>query len=622
MKSKISKTRKNAFRLIPAFILAAVLMSVTGCVYYVPVETGNGTGLSDIPYTEREADLLSSSGEENGKILLRFYENMPDIPYIGIAEYKKLVNHENITVEAKDGYTVLTAEDGSVITADPEAGTLTSEQFAQFRNDEKGMLEGKEISFSDFNTPFIRIESIDYEPADKPTVLAPGAYGIPLYADENDAYLPLCTVSNLMVDAAYNILLYNGENVCLRRGFFDRTEGIDPDYYKQFYDNTPRNKETIDFDYAQLCFVMDNTYGCPEKTYIDRILKEKGFDRTLTETDEITAEIKEMLLSADQNEYLAGLIVLQAYFFDGHTMLLDNDLCNGLMDEGLLAGPLETAQELIDKMRGKEYYESLKEALYSDPSVARTREEIFGDTETYHSKGDTAVITINDFMSYDEEGWLDHYENGGDLPDPEKTGDIVMTLMSGLERAKADPEIKNVILDLSDNTGGSSNILMFVMSVITGKADFNCVDKVTGQYYTIHYAADTLFDGSFDTAAAFESMDYNFAMLITRNSFSCGNAAPELAKEAGIPLFGERSGGGSCMISALVLSDGEIFTISTGFGGMIDQNRESVESGIPVDMELVHKDDNGEKDYSKLYDIDGLSGLMEEWEEFALPAAA
>ena len=74
------------------------------------------------------------------------------------------------------------------------------------------------------------------------------------------------------------------------------------------------------------------------------------------------------------------------------------------------------------------------------------------------------------------------------------------------------------------------------------------------------------------------------------------------------------------MVRALVLPEGEVCTMSSGFGVMVNQKGESLENGTPVDAYIVRKAKDGKKDYSELYDIDRLSSLMEEWEEFKTPA--
>ncbi len=68
----------------------------------------------------------------------------------------------------------------------------------------------------------------------------------------------------------------------------------------------------------------------------------------------------------------------------------------------------------------------------------------------YFEKGDTAVFSFSSFTS-DSEAWEAFYKDGGALPD-----DTYGKLIKALERAKANPNIRNFVLDITTNGGGSS----------------------------------------------------------------------------------------------------------------------------------------------------------------------
>ncbi len=54
----------------------------------------------------------------------------------------------------------------------------------------------------------------------------------------------------------------------------------------------------------------------------------------------------------------------------------------------------------------------------------------------------------------DEEAWDRCYEGTGDFPE-----DSLGTVLNGLKRASENPEIENVIFDLSCNGGGSPDVM-------------------------------------------------------------------------------------------------------------------------------------------------------------------
>ena len=252
------------------------------------------------------------------------------------------------------------------------------------------------------------------------------------------------------------------------------------------------------------------------------------------------------------------------------------------------------------------------------------RDQIWTDGETYHEQGDTAVISLDSYFRFDEEGWTAYLAGTGERPDGKAVEDTIGTLLSGLERAKANPEIKNVVLDLSANGGGSSDLLATSLAIILGKAEIPMRDLNSGQRYTIVYDVDTLFDGSFDTAALAKEYDFNYAVLTSCSSFSCGNAFPSILHDAGIPVLGETSGGGTDMVCRFVTPEGLCLAMTDGFAEMTDAEGNQIENGTTPDVELVKTNDGGTKDYSDLYDIAKLSEAVNSFYagEKALPEAA
>lgn len=635
MKARTYMMNNNIKKLLyksTVLLLATVFLFSSGCdsLFYklkeepakketTTEQTTETTVYSEDDYTEKELNLFTSFEGKPDTIKVRFYDKMPSVPFIGLAQYKKLVQDETLKVGSDGDCLILTAGNGASVIADPDADTLTSDRWAEFRNHPESINSDKVVGFRDFNVPFARIESIEYEPQKEPLVFDFSEYEIPLYTDEKDVYLPLAMVNELMTDAATTTLAYNEENVYLFNYFDSYTlNDIYPEYYKRFADGTPRTPDMAEYAYHQLCFSMDRLYGCPGSSVLDKTVAEIGFDRALKETDEITAEIREMLLSTDRDQYSVGLFMLNYYFYDGHTLMSDNHVDAILLEkdqewiEANISEPLKVLQN-------KDYYDVfLQNVNKLTGNLGEVRESVFGDTLSYHEQGDTAVITINNYMDYDEEGWFSYYRGEGPMPD----GDIVGKVVTGIERAKENPEIKNIILDVSNNTGGSNDLMMTVIALITGKAEIKCYDRTTDQYFMIRYVIDSLFDGSFNTSAYYEETDLNFAVLTSHISFSCGNATPSLSKDADLPIFGETSGGGTCMIRLTAYPEGPFCQISSSFGLMVNSAGDLIENGILVDSDLVKVSDDGANDYTGLYDIDVLSDLMAEWYKTALPDAA
>ena len=103
-------------------------------------------------------------------------------------------------------------------------------------------------------------------------------------------------------------------------------------------------------------------------------------------------------------------------------------------------------------------------------------------------------------------------------------------------------------------------------------------------------------------------------------SFSCGNLFPSMLKDAGIPVMGETSGGGSCAIQAMCTADGFCFQISSFRARLNTLDGQNVDTGvvptIPIategdyQVEVNEEEAIPSKNYSKYFDIDYLSSLL------------
>ena len=96
-----------------------------------------------------------------------------------------------------------------------------------------------------------------------------------------------------------------------------------------------------------------------------------------------------------------------------------------------------------------------------------------------------------------------------------------------LNKAKADPEIKYFVIDISTNGGGSIDMLAAMIAFLTGDNKANVIYKnmLTGQMITDTYEVDINLDGKFDEQDKGQACDFHVAIVTSSASFSCGNAA-------------------------------------------------------------------------------------------------
>ena len=159
---------------------------------------------ADTNYTEKTVKVFDKEDTEKGELTLRFYEATPNVAYIGFQEYWDYMNKTPLTMTANaDGTALFRNGQGGELVCDPAAGTLYSADWNLFVNPPLP-LEGTAKGLKDADCQFVRITEIIYEGDPKPVTIDLAKYGIGMYADEKDVYLPVSTVSNLLTDIAYH----------------------------------------------------------------------------------------------------------------------------------------------------------------------------------------------------------------------------------------------------------------------------------------------------------------------------------------------------------------------------------------------------------------------------------
>jgi C-terminal processing protease CtpA/Prc len=201
----------------------------------------------------------------------------------------------------------------------------------------------------------------------------------------------------------------------------------------------------------------------------------------------------------------------------------------------------------------------------------------------------------------------------------------MVIFLDALQKAAADPEVKNLIIDISANGGGSADVVVAMTSLILGKSYISQENTLTGQHALVEYEVDRNFNGVFDEADADVRYDLNFAVLTSGMSFSCGNLFPSILKDGGVPVMGATSGGGACAIQAMCTADGFCFQISSFRARLSSLDGQNIDAGITPDLPIpaegtveisMETPDGGEqaipvKDMTKFFDIDYLRSLLE-----------
>ncbi len=606
------------------------------------------------PGTVKTVSVYRKNAETDETAELMVFEDLPEIPYICIEDFYHLFFPEKaLTVQRKGDVFTITNPEGYSAVIDAAEETLRAEDLMEFTNLMGILQEDMKNGYYD-GQPYARVKSVEYDKA-SPIDLDFGKYGIDLRQEGGKLYFPVVTLSDLYTDAAYNYVTLTGDRLWVQDLFNNN-----PDEYPQFSVEVlrgNRDEKTAEYSYNELCFAIDLGFGVPGRTRLDPYFeKGMGLDEALDAYGPMGKDVKKLLKSTDWMEYLIGVVGLDALLYDGgHTSMqsIIIPLEAYLSDEPELYARFQNIMgqhmdiaiayakaldETIMKLLGFSIREQLREQMYHGA--------------TYVKKGDTAVCVLDSFlnenMSKVWEGVYGEKDENGDpkLPSGEQAfDDPVLIVYDALEKAAADPEIKNFVVDISNNGGGSLDVLAAILCLFTGKteATMHFKNRLTDQCITEVYEIDRNFDGVIDEKDLEKQYSFNFAILTSSFSFSCANIMAAVAKEAGFMVLGEQSGGGACTVQCNSTLEGLNYQMSSGIGIFYDENFENnIDGGIPADGDLiedktmmikspyslstVQPDEDGQyiveiPDYTDFYNIDLLSREIHAFYEAEAEAA-
>ena len=615
---------KTRFLSIP--ILAA-LVAVTACS---PKMYSSRNRVADEQpdggsYTERVVPVVTKIAPDS-EVTLRFYDDMPNVAYISAADFQSIVLPGSVMTVTHTGageFTLANADATAVVNV--KDNVFTSDGFEAFTN-QMGLLQPGMPNVYYDGMPFVRYKKVSYSPAQATTTLDFGAYGIDIRSDGKGAvYFPFATLADMYTDLYYHHAGFNGEKVVANLSLNEVSLAeIDPDYNKPLIARTIRPADLADFNYKELCFAMDHFYGYPGRIRYNDALKTKGLDKTLEEDVECGPAIKKLLLSEQLPDYMLGMTGLTGIYFDGHTAMDITSALGNAADHPELAATYQATvrenQPVVVLLMSA--IQSMMAMVADQQAVTALRPKAYGEGVTYFKKGDTAVCVFNSFNNRNEKAWNDYYTGKGPMPTVENTQDDDMVIfLDALQKAAADPEVKNLVIDITANGGGSLDIVLAMTSLIMDKSYISQDNSLTGQHAIVEYEVDRNFNGKFDEADKDVRYDLNFAVLTSGMSFSCGNLFPSLLKDAGIPVMGATSGGGACAIQAMCTADGYCFQISSFRARLNSLSGEIIDAGITPDLpitvdgtvEVQVSEENTAtvKDFSKYFDVDYLRSLLE-----------
>ncbi len=501
--------------------------------------SGFGTALAEaVPVvTSETVPLYVVSADNQQEITLYYKDGITEIPYIDMETAQRLL----LTVmEQKEdtGYELTLTQEGEFATFERENGARMQVDFAN-----------AEIAWEDYNrfiaqsystTSLDVLENKGFNEAGEPELFQRNQrnshvrrgqdiglrfedFFIDLIYQDGKGYMPLQTVSDLMIAYSYYLVGYNGEAVFLLK------EGELGDMTELYYAVEPKERcaELARFNYVEMCLSLQFNYG----------LKDAQKIPSFGTLFELTG-IEDALQSPDAQEATTALYdVIFSYISDLHTTFTASSP---------YAGPMPIKPTMYPRAMTK-MNQNMMRYMTAIPEEA---------LEAYKEVGNTAYIT---FSKFDGDLNTDYYAA---LEEGEKIADTIGIIMYAHQQITRDNSpIENVVLDLSLNTGGWADAAVYTIAWFLGDCTIHSVDAITGEQASLSYNIDVNGDRVFDENDSIAHL--NRYCIISPVSFSCGNLVPSVFKTSGeVTLLGRRSGGGACVVQPLSMADGTLWAIS------------------------------------------------------------
>ena len=558
-------------------------------------------------------------GEAIGTVNVRFYDDMPSVPYISVSDFQSLLKPGTTVSVTKTGDGVYQLQNaGGKATVNTTDDTMAFDDYMGFTNLMDLLQPGMDNAYYDEGA-FVRYNHQTLTGGSPAVSFDYGKYAIDLRGDDTGVYFPFTTLADLYADLFYHNAACNGAKVVVAKREDDGwgVDDLDPDFTTESIMKTgTRAADLAAYSYRELCFVLDNFYGFPGRTPFEQMNYQEGLDKVLTSTAD-GQQVKQLLLSTDMKEYASGLEMLNAYFNDGgHTNIWRGE--SVITAEG---STFKDTYPSLAQFYRENYYSNASDGYYLLIYNKAMRKVYYGDNGkpavTYHKKGNTAICHFDSFNRINREAWNKFYAGTGPLPTLENTeNDDLVVFLDALKKADEDPEVKNLVIDLTLNGGGSLDVVVAMTSLIYGESLCRCYNVLTGQQTTMYYDVDRNFDGKFDELDKDVHYDLNFCILPSRLSFSCGNLFPSLCQDAGLLIAGEKSGGGSCAVCVYRTAEGLKYGISSARARLINKQGQNIDGGVIPQVPIALGPDvvlpsYTLSDFTPFYDLDNLASIFD-----------
>ncbi len=538
---------------------------------------------------------IETTDQDNNATTLNGFktDNVP-VPYVDVVEYMNKVYAENnqFSLEAQGNSVYKISNAKGSMTLDATNNTLHSDKIEQFLYNDQKQKPGNDLEYV-----YEHIVGTEYRAAPNALDINFGEYGIDILEEGGRVFMPLTTIADL-TGVSYTNTVFCEDHIYLN--YSSGKPGCNWQANYKYPDARDAGEKA--YTYGELCFVFDKIYGDPPHCILADSIKNNGLDATLESYSDETRKVKELLNSDNTVDFLFGIAILSSMLYDGgHTDLfmdistdLEGTPAYDALKNMVKEQPDNPTVVLFNKwFNGSQSKMGAKQKIKEYDREFDKYQAIFdeqmedGNRYRYYEYGDTGIFV---YSNYDE--------------------NVVRYFKKALDIAK-EHGMKNFLFDDSDNGGGSTESCMYMLNAITKdkRDEFYYEGTMTGNqtYEKLDYDMDQ--DGVFEGDNEDFNYDFNYAVMCSQGSYSSGNIFPCLCQEAGIPIIGEQSAGGTCNLVFFKMDLGSQYSMSA-FRTFNYMRGGDLEAGATPDYDITRKNDDGTTDYTNFRNFELLNNII------------
>lgn len=545
-------------------------------------------------------------GSNNGQIVKLtesklFFKKDSTIPYIPLEECNvllTLVRRANLdnqkygfTLKKNNNEFTLQNETGAKCVINADTQTLTYDDYDALT----AVVPDTQKPLSLFNVNktknAIKLVSTEYKKGNEVKIDLNKYSKLDIYVEDGVCYIPLSVFNSVLFNTSESVsLAYNGVSLFLvpsgslsTEVFGTPMETALGEKIREGAKKSTITQEYLDYYYQSLCLDFDVEYGLKEKF--------KSFDEFLT-----SKNLKNGIYNTDIKTSDSNLAIALTYLQDGHTALSEFSYYYDFGDNS------------VDKTKFNQEVMKKEEA---DVKFTKSKSNAQISTGLDYSRADdTVFIDFGKFTELDTDAlYQKSTKDEFDLDDIgipgldfgkysqtqlSNTGCIFNQLYLDLTQDETKKNVKNIVVDLTTNTGGAADGLVYSLSTLIGNVAVDLRNPLTGATNHQVFKADINTDGKVDeNDKDLASLGYNIYFLNSRYSFSSANAMPVLAKlnNPNVINLGDKTGGGPCAVRENVSPLGNVISTSSlsTISKVVDGKYVNIDGGVDADFILDEK---------------------------------